>query len=119
MEDGVGHGGRDSDQPDLAYSLRPDSCGPIGFADEDDVELRYIGVHGDEIVAEGCVRDSARACIGDGFFEQRHADASDGPTDDLTGRRLLVQDPAAVYHRHDTLDADEAEVGVDANFHEF
>jgi hypothetical protein len=57
--DGIGHGGRDSDQPNLAYPFCPDRRAPIGFANEDDVEFGYIGVHGDEIVAEGCVRDSA------------------------------------------------------------
>ena len=118
MVDPVGDGSGDADQPDLADALGPERRERIRFADEDDVDVRNVGVDGDEVVAEGGVGDAAGAGVDDVLLEQRLADAADGAADDLAAGGLLVEDAAGVDGRDDACDADQAEVLVDADLDE-
>src|SRR5262249_9779654 len=72
----------------------------------------------DEVVAECRVRDPPAARVGDGLFERGHADAADGPADELAAGELLVEDPAAIGDRDDARDPQHAELGVDLDFGE-
>src|SRR3954447_11619153 len=105
-------------RPTRPISPTPLARERIRFSDEDDVDVRSVGVDGDEVVAEGGVGDAAGGGIDDGLLEQRLADAADGAADDLAAGGLLVEDAAGVDGGGDAWDADEAEVFVDADLDE-
>src|SRR3954470_2114235 len=117
--DSVGDGSGDADESDLADAFGSERRERIWFSDEDDVDVRSVGVDGDEVVAEGGVGDAAGAGVDDVLLEQRLADAADGAAGDLAAGGLLVEDAAGVDGRGDACDANEAEVLVDADLDEF
>jgi len=116
--DGVGDCGGDSDQADLADALYADGVVQIGLAHEGNVDVGHVGIDGDEVVAKRRVRDPPTARVADRLLEHRHADAPDGPADDLAAGKLLVDDPAAIGHRHDPCDPQHTELGVDPDLGE-
>ena len=60
----------------------------------------------------------ARCRVGDGLLERGHADAANGPADELAAGELVVDDPAAIGDRDDACDPQHAELGVDLDFGE-
>src|SRR5260370_494751 len=48
----------------------------------------------------------------------RRAGPPGGPADDLAAGKLLVDDPAAIGHRHDPCDPQHTELGVDPDLGE-
>ena len=75
--DAVGDGSGDADQADLADAFGSEWRERIRFSDEDDIDVRSVGVDGDEVVAEGGVGDATGAGVDDVLLEQRLADAAD------------------------------------------
>jgi hypothetical protein len=116
--DGVGDCCSDADETDLADTLGAKRGEGIGFSDERDIDLRNVGVDGNEVVAERGVGDASGGWVGDCLFEQGLSDAADGPADDLTAGGLLVEDSAGVDDRCDACDADEPEVSIDTDLDE-
>jgi hypothetical protein len=116
--DPVGNGSGDADEADLADAFGSERRERIRFPDEDDVDVRSVGVDRYQVVAEGGVGDPTVAGVDDVLLEQRLADAADGAADDLAAGSLLVEDAAGVGGRRDACDADEAEVLVDADLDE-
>src|SRR3954454_25263561 len=106
--DPVGDGSGDADEADLADALGSERRERIRFSGEDDVDVRSVGVDGDEVVAEGGIGDTAGAGVEDVLLEQRLADPADGAPDDLAAGSLLVEDAAGVDGRRDACDANEA-----------
>src|SRR3989475_7738433 len=108
--DPVRDGSGDADEADLADALGSERRERIRLSDEDDVDVRSVGVDGGEVVAEGGVGDAARAGVDDVLLEHGLADAADGSADALAAGGLLVEDAAGVDGGGDACDADEAEV---------
>src|SRR2546429_7471922 len=94
--DPVGGGSGDTDEADLADALGSERRERVRLSDEDDVDVRSVGVDGDGGVAEGGVGDGAGAGGGDVLLEQGLADAADGSADDLAAGGLLVENAAGV-----------------------
>src|SRR3954452_16512359 len=94
--DPVGDGSGDADEPDLADALGSERRERVSFPDEDDVDVRSVGVDWDEVVAEGGVGDAAGAGVDDVLLEKARAEAADGAADDLAAGGLLVEDAAGV-----------------------
>ncbi len=76
--DTVGDSGGDADEADRADALGSERRERVWFPGEDDVDVRSVGVDGDEVVAEGGVGDAAGAGVDDVLLEQGLADAADG-----------------------------------------
>jgi hypothetical protein len=108
----VGNGGGDADDRDLAHALDSQWVHRVSLADEDDLDVGHVRVHGHQVVPEGGVGDSPGPGVGNGLLQQGHAKAANSPPDDLAGRGLLVEDTSTVDCRHYTRDPDETEVWI-------
>src|SRR3954447_3975463 len=113
VEDRVGHGGGEAGQADLPDALGADRVGAVPRADELDLHVGDVGVHGNDVVTEGGVGDAPGAGVTDRLLEKSHPDAADRTADDLAARGLLVEDAAAVDDGEGPGDSDAAQVRVD------
>ncbi len=119
MEDGVGNGGGDAGDADLADSAATHGVEVvIGLIDPGDVYLGDIGVDGDEIAGQvGVDRAAVLRVVGE-FFEQGMTYAEDDSSDELAAGGFRAQNAATVEHTDDAGDTDAADLFDDSHFDE-
>src|SRR5215470_7352423 len=84
----------------------------VMLLDENHVDFVYVGVDGHVIRGEIVVHEASKLVIDDAFFFQGHTDAPDDGTDDLTARRLGVQDATCSDRADDSRDPDRSQIIV-------
>src|SRR6266550_6005685 len=93
--DGVGNGGRDTGCADFTNPLDPDRIHvPVVLVDEDHVDVRDVGVDGQEVFRQVGVQIPSGSCVDGRVLPERHAEAVDDASDQLAASGLAVQDPA-------------------------
>src|SRR4051812_12516233 len=103
---------------DFAETLDPYRAERVRLADENDVDVGHVRIDGDQVVAEGGVRDATGGGVEDGLLEGCHPDAHDDAADDLAAGGLLVEHSARIDRRDDPRDPKHTKVPVDPHFNE-
>src|SRR6202008_4753872 len=82
----------------------------VRIVEESDVDLRSVGVGGDDIVGEVVVNGCAETRVIHGLFKESHADSHDDRALNLVARRLGIEDVAGIDHRDYAGDAETSDL---------
>src|SRR2546425_50691 len=104
-----------SDQGQFTDAFSANRTHQIGLADEEDIDIRDIGIYSYEVVAERCINQTT-AGINNSIFQQRHTNASGDTADDLTPGRLLIENSSSVDCRNHSRDANSTQIRIHVDF---
>src|SRR5262245_58344597 len=101
MIDGIGNRCGYTNYPEFAEAFGAERIDDgIMLFDEDHVDISNIRIHRYVIFRKVMVDEASEPLVHHAFFLQSHADAPHHSTDNLTSRRLWIQDASRRYRAH-------------------
>src|SRR5262245_8776393 len=120
MEDRIGDGRSSPYIAELANAFDPGRVyASILFGNQNDLQLSYIGVNGDEVIGQIVVDVARRTLIQLGRFMQRRSDTPDHAAHQLATRRAGVDNMSGRKRAHDAWNANFEGAQMNTYFDEF